>query len=312
MMLNAAKAASIVLLFILIYVCLRYMLASAVQYSAIRSRLSMYQSDRLTGRWNTFLLHRYRLFAHMSDLLESVSSSLRVGRLLLICFMLGISGILLGSLYFTSIKGVVSLGILLAAIPYIGLRMRLLNVQMRNRINFLPAVEVFYQSYVLSEQKNIRTVLKASLEEQRMMYPIKDVFEQLYRGLMVHRDMEGCLKIFAMTLGNQWSDHYISIVRFGLAEGIDVSSNLKELIGDMRKAQRADQIERNRLLEIRIANFSPIVFLAVFLAINFKIDFHNAYAYYVVSGTGRDMLLDSIILIGASFLMGIYLSMRRM
>jgi len=221
-------------------------------------------------------------------------------------------GVLIGTLFFSSVKGVLSLGGILLLAPYISLRMRLLTIQMKSRINFLPAMEIFYQSYILSEHKNIRMVLKSSIEENRMLYPMKGVFEQLYLGLMLNKDTEACLRVFALTLGNHWADHFISILRFGLTEGVDLSINLKELIGDMRKAQRMDQVERNRLLEIRIANFSHIVFLVVFLAINFRMDPSNAYAYYVVSDVGRDMLLDSIILIGGSFLMGIYLSLRRM
>ena len=59
----------------------------------------------------------------------------------------------------------------------------------------------------------------------------------------------------------------------------------------MRKAQRFDQMERNRLLEIRIANFTPILFLALFLFINFKVNTDNAYLYYMVDPGGRNMIL---------------------
>lgn len=306
-----AKISSIFILISLTYICLKYLLITMVSQSITRSRLTIGWKRPFVGRWHTWFIRRYKLFMHLSDLLESVSSSLRVGQLLGIGVLLAMSGVLLGTFFFSSVKGVISLGCILALLPYISLRMRLLTIQMRSRINFLPAMEVFYQSYILSEHKNLRMVLKNSIEENRMLYPIKGVFEQLYLGLMVNKEAEACLRIFALTLGNQWADHYISILRFGLSEGVDLSLNLKELIGDMRKAQRMDQAERNRLLEIRIANFSPIVFLIVFLVINFRMDADNAYAYYVVSEVGRDMLLDSIILIGASFLMGIYLSMRR-
>lgn len=310
MMFILAKITWVSMLFVLVYICFKYLLVTMIRQSKIRSRLSNnWKLPFVGGR--TWFIHRYKLWVHLSDLLGSVSSSIRVAQLLVICILLAMSGVLIGTFFFSSVKGVVSLGVILAIIPYISLRMRLLTIQMRSRINFLPAIEVFYQAYILAEHKNIRMVLKASVEENRMLYPIKAVFEHLYLGLMVNKDVEACLRVFTLTLGNQWADHFISILRFGLTEGVDLSLNLKELIGDMRKAQRMDQVERNRLLEIRIANFSPIVFLIVFLVINFRMDADNAYAYYVLSEVGRDMLLDSIILIGASFLMGIYLSMRR-
>jgi hypothetical protein len=80
----------------------------------------------------------------------------------------------------------------------------------------------------------------------------------------------------------------------------------------MRRAQRTDQNERNRLLEIRIANFTPILFLLLFVTINIKINPHSAYLHYVVDENGRNMLLDALVIIFGSFIMGIYLSMRRM
>jgi hypothetical protein len=312
MMFILTKLSSIFMLLALIYLSLKYLIVAMVNRSVIRSRLTNHWTLPVVGRRHAWFIHRSKLWIHISDLLKSVSSNLRVGQLLAIAVNLAVSGVLIGTFFFSSVKGVVALGVILGSIPYIILRMRLLTLQMRSRINFLPAMEVFYQSYILSEHKNIRMVLKNSVEENRMLYPIKAVFEQLYLGLMVNKEAEGCLRVFALTLGNQWADHFVSILRFGLTEGVDLSLNLKELIGDMRKAQRMDQVERNRLLEIRIANFSPIVFLIVFLFINFRMDADNAYAYYVVSEVGRDMLLDAIILIGASFLMGIYLSMRRM
>ena len=97
-----------------------------------------------------------------------------------------------------------------------------------------------------------------------------------------------------------------------LHEGNDVSNNLKDLITDMRKAQRFDQLERNRLLEIRLANFTPIGFLALILIINFKVNYANAYHYYILDPGGRNLLLDALLFIFISFLMGLYLSLRRM
>ena len=128
---------------------------------------------------------------------------------------------------------------------------------------------------------------------------------------MVNKDTEGCLRVFALTLGNRWANHYVSILRFGLTEGVDLSLNLQELIGDYEKGTSYGSGRRNRLVGNSYFNFSPIVFLIVVLGHQYR-RMRTAYAYYEVSAVGRDMLLDWIILIGASFLMGIYLSMRRM
>ena len=99
------------------------------------------------------------------------------------------------------------------------------------------------------------------------------------------------MRIFSLTLGHTWADYFVGIMRVALTEGSFVGESLKELITDMRKAQRFDQLERNRLLEIRIANFTPILFLALFLFINFKVNTENAYLYYMVDPGGRNMIL---------------------
>lgn len=253
-----------------------------------------------------------RLSAHVSVMLLGIRSSVTVTHFAVISALLLVGGLLAGVLFFTGVKAAVWLGAMGLLLPYGWLRLRLLNEQMINRINFLPAVEVFYQAYVLCEPRNIRHVLRLTLEGDKLRYPMKAVFEQLYRSLMLRGDEEECLRVFALTLGNVWAEHFTSIVRTGLHEGADLADSLQELIADMRRAERANQAERNSLLEIRIANFTPPLFLAVFLVVNFKLDKQQAYHYYVLSETGRDMLLNAIILIGLSFVMGIYLSMRRM
>jgi hypothetical protein len=80
----------------------------------------------------------------------------------------------------------------------------------------------------------------------------------------------------------------------------------------MRKARRANQQERNKLLEIRLANFSPVLFLGLFVGINFHYTPENAYLYYIVDPKGRDLLLNAVVLIFISFVMGLWLSRRKM
>jgi hypothetical protein len=141
---------------------------------------------------------------------------------------------------------------------------------------------------------------------------MKPLFELLYRNLMTSRGVDQSLRVLGLSLGHVWGDYFINILRVALTEGNRVDENLRDLITDMRKAQRHDQQERNKLLEIRIANFTPVLFLGLFLGINFKLNADSAYLYYVLDPDGRGMLLDALLLIFASFLMGVYLSMRRM
>lgn len=311
-MLILFKLACLALLFaLLVFAGQRWILALAGYLSARRRLRSVWYRRFFApagGRGNP----RTKLFEHLSELLLSSRTDMAPGTFLFAVIVLGLAGVLGGTLFFEGVKGALASGLLLASLPYIWLRMRLITQQMQTGYRLLPAIEVFYQIYVLAESKNIRQVLGNAVEGGRMMHPVHEVFGRLYRNLMIHADTDKSLKLFALSLGNQWAEHFVSLLRTGLTEGADIAPGLKELIADMRASARADRIERNRLLEIRIANFTPILFLAVFLIVNFRIDAEQAWFYYVQSAEGRDMLLDALILIGASFVMGIYLSLRRM
>lgn len=311
-MLTVVKAAFLLLLFMLFYLFLYRLLQAVIRQTAARYRLQYVKRGTLSNR-AAKLAERYSwLYRHMTELLEAVRSKLQLGTFLFVSMALALAGIIGGFVMFGSPKGVLSMSCILGTMPYLMLRMRLLGQQMKARVDFLPAVELFYQYYIVSGQSNIRTALKITLEENRMQPSMKPIFEQLHRNLSTSRDIESSLRLFSIGLGHLWAEYFANIIRIALTEGNDCCESLRELITDMRRAQRADQAERNRLLEIRIANFSSIAFLLLFVGLNFKINPENAYLYYVIDPEGRNMLLDAVLLIFASFMMGIYLSIRRM
>ncbi|MBD0383710.1 hypothetical protein [Paenibacillus sedimenti] len=311
-MLVFAKYLFLLLLFVLCYVFLQTMLQALIRQRKARYRLYYVKQSTALRRFSEYLGKRSHFYKHVKEMMESVESKLNMNTMMMLAVILFLAGLLGGALFFQTVKGAVVVTAICVSLPYMVLRMKLLSVRLQTRLEFLPAVEVFYQYYMIDPSKNIKLALKFCLEEDRILYPIKPVFEQLYRNLMTQRETEESLRIFSLALGHTWADYFVGIVRVALTEGSYVGESLKELIVDMRKAQRSDQLERNRLLEIRIANFTPIFFLALFLFINFKVNTDNAYLYYVVDPDGRNMLLDAILLIFVSFLMGIYLSLRRM
>jgi hypothetical protein len=311
-MLVYAKYGFLALLFILIFLFARGFLLAVVRQRKARFRLLYVREAKLGNRLAVFLSRYGFLYKHLSDLLESVGGRFSMSGLVTVSAILWLAGFVAGAWFFQSVKGVLALSVMLGSFPYLALRMKLLSVRLKTRLDFLPAVEIFYQYYLIFGQKNAKAALKACLDENRILYPIRPVFEQLFRNLMTSRDTNDSLRIFSLTLGHVWADYFVSILRVALMEGNDIGDNLKDLITDMRKAQRFDQAERNRLLEIRVANFTPALFLALFLSINFKINTANAYMYYVLDPAGRNLLLDALLLIFVSFLMGVYLSMKRM
>jgi len=132
----------------------------------------------------------------------------------------------------------------------------------------------------------VRTALRQTVEEGRLPAEIQAVFEQLDRNLSVRGNDEESLRRFTLAVGHRWADYFAGILRVALTEGGSVADNLRELIADMRQSQLADQQERHRLLEIRLANFAPGIFLLVFMAVNFRLNPEASYRYYLQDPRG--------------------------
>jgi len=299
-------------LFAMLYIAIQQLFSMQSGRADVRSRLRYRRQSGLRA-WGRRMLGRLeRQQGHLALLLDSVRWRATPSGFLLLSFVLLLAGAAGGALAVQSVRGALLSAALLGGLPYLALRVVLSHRQLQSRVDFLPAVELFYQSYLTTGGRQVRIALGRTVEERRLMGPLQPVFEQLYLNLSVKGDDEASLRIFVLALGHLWGEYFANLLRVALSEGCSIEGNLKTLIADMRQAQRADQVERNRLLEIRLANFSPVLFLALFLGINFHYNPEGSYAYYVADPKGRDMLLNAAALIFASFLMGIYLSRRRM
>ncbi|MFC4777127.1 type II secretion system F family protein [Paenibacillus sp. GCM10023252] len=311
-MIALAQTSALLLLFLLLFLAASSLLQLWSDREHLKGRLAYPGRNRLSQRLTQQFMRMDRLYRHLADLLETLRFSLQPGQFMLLTILLLLSGLTFGGLLFQSVKGTLLLGGVLGLLPYTVLRAILIQRQMQTQVDFLPAVELFYQCCLVTGGRQVRAALQRTVEERRMLGPMQAVFEQLYRNLSVRGDDEASLRIFAASMGHVWADYFVNIIRVALAEGIPAADSLKELLTDMRKARRANEQERNRLLEIRLANFSPIVFLALFIGINIRYNRDNAYYYYVLDPGGRDMLLNAVVLLFASFLMGLWLSRRKM
>lgn len=312
MLLSIAHYSLFLLLWLSLYICIVQLGKALLLRRVMRSRL-MYRHRR--SKWVRTLMKRWQqspAYNHVAHMMETLGLPLTVQRFFQLTALMFVLGTLLGSLLFMNVKGVLFASIMFSASPYVILRMLIVNKQMKMRLDFLPAVEVFYQYYVLSAQKNLRSVLNDLLQEERLMYPIAAPFAQLAKNLATQREVEATFHVFSLSFGHRWGRYFITMLRVALDEGVDISADLQQLITDMRQAQRTDQMERNKLLEIRIANFSPIVFLVIFVFINFKMNDAQAYHYYFVDQGGKNLMLDALFLIFASFVMGLWLSIKRL
>ncbi|MWC30678.1 type II secretion system F family protein [Paenibacillus sp. MMS18-CY102] len=299
-------------LFISLYAVLRSFIAMSVEQQLRAARLRYKQRQGLLEQADVVLQRWGKLYRHLSDLLESLRAPLVPTSFMLLSSLLAVAGIVTGALLFQSAKGTLMLGAVAGLMPYVVFRTALLQRQLQTRIEFLPAVELFYQCYLVTGERQIRHALQRTVEEKRLPAPMQAVFEQLYRNLSVRGDDEASLRVFAAALGHVWGNYFVNILRVALSEGNPISDNLRELLTDMRRARRSNEQERSKLLEIRIANFTPILFLFLFVGINLHYNPESAYRYYVLDPQGRDLVLNSLVLIFGSFVMGIWLSRRKM
>lgn len=312
MMQQLLYSITLLLLTLLTAIPIHHVLSAGWQYLRRRSHLPNAQNSASYSAISAEPRLSGSIYRHIALVLESIRSGMRASHFILLTFILFLLGLWCGLVVFLTIKGMLLLGCMTASAPYLWLRIKLLNMQMNSRLEFLPAVEVLYQHYLHAEGRNFRNILQQALLENRIRYPIKAVFDQLYRNLSADRGVEHSLKLFAMSLGHVWAGYLANMISVSITEGADIRVNLQELITDMRRAQRASQSERNKLLEIRLANYSPLLFLGVFLFVNFRLNYEQSYRFYIVDPAGRNMLLEAIVLIFASFVMGFYLSQRKM
>ncbi|MFX3632669.1 MAG: hypothetical protein ACE3L7_18340 [Candidatus Pristimantibacillus sp.] len=311
-MIKLSVIAAAILMFILFFVIISKLFTLLINVRAKRGKLTFRDRQRLAFQLTEQFQRYVKLYRHLNDLLESLQLKLKPLSLAVGSILLFLVGIAVGGLFFQSIKGTLMFGLVAGCMPYTVLRAMLVQRQMQLQIDFLPSIELFYQCYLVTGGRQVRVALQRTVEERRLFGPMQTVFEQLYRNLSVRGDDDASLRIFAASLGHVWGDYLINILRVALAEGAPIGDSLKELLTDMRKARRANEQERNRLLEIRIANFSPVLFLALFIGINMYYNKENAYFYYVIDPQGRDMLLNAIVLIFCSFLMGLWLSRKKL
>lgn len=253
-----------------------------------------------------------RMSIHLDQQLQALQFSMSGQQLLYMLISAFLMGGVLGWSFFATIKGMLLCAGMLAGVPYICLKMLLIHRRMGAQMDFLPAIELFYQCYLITGERQIKVALAKVIEEKRISGPMKSIFEQLYRNLCVQDNDEESLNIFAHALGHIWADYYVQMLKVALNEGVSITSSLKQLITDMRVARKANEQERHKLLEIRIANFTPLLFLFLFMGINFHFNRDQSVHYYFTDPVGREMILNMLLMIFLSFLMGLYLSRKKM
>lgn len=313
MLINALSIILLGAIFVLLFVAIDWLLQHAAQRKTLRDRLK--QGVRANAQ-SRLPLGSSRLLAaiirHLHQLMHSLRLPIKGDYFFSVLLGLGAGGMLLGYWIFGTLQGTLLLGAMIALLPYLVLRLLLVHRRLEAQIDFLPALEAFYQCYLITGERQIKVALARLIEEKRMTGGMKRIFEQLYRNLSVLERDEESLELFAHALGHIWADYFVQMLRVAMSEGVSISSSLRELIGDMRAARRANEQERHRLLEIRIANFTPLLFLMLFVGINLYYNREQSIQYYVHDAGGRELLLHMMVMIFLSFLMGLYLSRKKL
>jgi Flp pilus assembly protein TadB len=222
---------------------------------------------------------------------------------------LGLIGAYLGWLWFYSLPSILMAGLSIGVLPIVVLYMLAIRRQVKIRLSFLHAMEVFYQAYVSIPHRNIRVVVAKVVQEKRMPIPIRPLFQELNEQLIFGN--KAALQQFASALHHEWGYTLTNLLAIGLEEGANLDEALQTFIRDLREAQASAWADRNRLLEIRFANFSPPLIVGLFIGVNFYMNPVAANQAYFHDLHGRILLMQSVILMVLSFAMGIWLSIRR-
>lgn len=307
---------SLILLLVVAAICLavpiRYLFEYWLLIEHQQGQLYSIRRKGLRATYVRLLQSHPRMYQWLTELCEAaqvrMSPSTFIG-CTVGCLILGAGG---GALLVQSTQGVLLCSSTFATLPLVYVYTRLTQQRLQAQNDFLPAIELYYQCCLLSEGRQIRTALQQVIDEKRLRGPLQSIFEQLLRNLTVRGDEEASLRIFAQALGHMWGEYFVNIVRAGLQEGYPIAPTLKRLIDDMRKARLTNQQERNKLLEIRIANFTPILFLALFVGINLHYNRAGSIQYYFYDLHGRELILHSLTMIFGSFLIGLWLSRKKL
>lgn len=314
MLIDGIAVGLLVMIFFLLFVVMDWSMQLILQKQTLRTRLRSGGRQPLQSKEKAVRGSRViqMLKKHFDQLLHSVRVPLKGDALFSMLAGLMIGGLLLGSWIFGTWKGALLLGAMIAGTPYLVMRLLLVHKRLEAQIDFLPALEAFYQCYLITGERQIKVALARLMEEKMMTGSMRRIFEQLYRNLSVLEDDDESLELFAHALGHIWSDYFVQMLKVAMHEGVTISGSLKELISDMRAARRSNEQERHRLLEIRIANFTPLLFFGLFVGINLYYNREHAIQYYIYDAGGREMLLHMFVMIFLSFIMGLYLSRKKL
>lgn len=225
------------------------------------------------------------------------------------CTILALAGGYLGWIWFYSLHAVFVWMLVSGVQPIVILYMLSIRRLLQIRLSFLHAMEVFYQAYVSIPHRNIRVVIAKIVQENRMPAPIRPLFRELNEQLIFGN--MSALQHFARTFNHEWGYTFAHFLELGMDEGARLDEGLQQFIQDLRDAQASAWLDRNRLLEIRIANFSPPLVLALFISVNYYFNPVAANHAYFQDMHGRMLLMQAVVLMVLSCLMGIWLSMRR-
>ena len=148
-----AKYVFLLLLFVLVFVLIQSLLHVVIRQRKARYRLQYVKTSTFVARFSEYLGNRSSLFKHIKEMMESVESKMSMRGIMTVSFVLFLAGLLAGTLFFQTLKGVVIVTSICVSLPYMLLRLKLVSVRLQTRLEFLPAVEVFYQYYMVDPNK---------------------------------------------------------------------------------------------------------------------------------------------------------------
>src|SRR5690606_32722341 len=149
------------IIFLLLFVAIEWTLQWLVQRKTLRARLKGGNKHHTLSvqRPSSSTKLMLSVMKHLEQLLHSLQIPLKGNQLFSTLLGLFIGGMLLGSWLLGTWKWALLLGAMIAALPYLVLRFILVHRRLEAQIDFLPALESFYQCYLITGERQIKVAL---------------------------------------------------------------------------------------------------------------------------------------------------------
>lgn len=253
----------------------QYVIADAVTYISqdIKRRRYVKRLNRIS-KVNTYEEKDNSLFhKHIQMLMNAVnkkseSSILRNEPLNFYILSLFLFSITFMILYLLTKDLIIAVlfGVFFMVIPYLVLRVRLINKRMKTSMSFLNNFHIIMQSYTASGKSAYYMI--RNITEELDDKELKNTFIKLLASMQQDRneeDFREAIKIFSYTINSSFALRLGNLLSKAHLEAADITLPLRDLNKDVSGRKADLENEKSLNVETKILGYLPVVTLPIFV-----------------------------------------------